>query len=195
MRGFLKPVVILAAGALAVAVPAIAKQPPHPSHPAHPSHPSHPNRGRGNGNGNTTTTTTTTSTSTGNGNGRGHGRANKNHPARSEKCTVHEVAYIASGTEVSFSATQNSSGRYDGTIVVHVTRTNHHAAGGRGTDVTYTLTNAIVRFGKGTSATDTGDRVKVIGEVTTLAKKCDHTGFTPTVTVRKVDIKQAPSTK
>jgi hypothetical protein len=182
------------AGALAVAVPAIAKQPPHPSHPQHPN----------NGNGNTTTTSTTTTstgtststTDTGDGHGRGHGngRGDENHPAGSEKCTAHDVAYIASGTEVSFSATQNSSGGYDGTIVVHVTRTNHHAASDQGTDVTYTLSSAIVRFGKGTSASDTGDRAKVIGEVTTLAKKCDQTGFTPTVTVDRVSIRRPPGT-
>jgi hypothetical protein len=31
-----------------------------------------------------------------------------------------------------------------------------------------------------------GDRVQVMGKVTTLAKKCVQTGFTPTVTIKRV---------
>jgi hypothetical protein len=182
MRGFLKPAALFAAGALAVAVPATAKQPPHP---AHPSHPSQAQGGGGNDNG----TRSNSSSSSGSSHGKGH------HNGKSHKCVAHNVAYIASGTLVSFAATQNSDGTYTGTITVHVTRTNHHGATDRNSDVTYTLTNARVRFGKGTSATDTGpDRVKVIGRITTLARRCDQTGFTPTVTVRRVDVRKARST-
>jgi hypothetical protein len=36
----------VAAGALVVAVPALAAKPPHPMHPAHPAHPSHPAGGK-----------------------------------------------------------------------------------------------------------------------------------------------------
>jgi hypothetical protein len=74
---------------------------------------------------------------------------------------------------------------------VHVTKANHHAAGAKGTDVTYTLTNAKVTFGKGANPPTANDRTKVIGKTTALAKKCDQTGFTPTITVRKVDVKSA----
>jgi hypothetical protein len=184
MRAFLKPAVILAAGAFAVAVPATAKQPPHPTHP---SHPSQAQGGGGNDNG----TKSNTSSSSGSNQGNGHGQSNKSGKGKSHKCVAHNVAYIASGSLVSFSATKNADGTYTGTITVHVTRTNHHAAADNSGDVVYTLTNARVRFGRGTSATDTGpDRVKVIGKITELAKKCDQTGFTPTVTVRRVYVKQ-----
>jgi hypothetical protein len=143
---------VVAAGALSVAVPAAAK----PSHPAHPSHPAKPTS-----------------------------------PSTSHKCTPHNQAYTASGTLVSWAATQTANGRFSGTITVHVTRANHHATGAKGTDVTYTLTNAKVTFGKGANPPTAGDRTKVIGKTTALAKKCDQSGFTPTITVRKVDVKSA----
>jgi hypothetical protein len=137
---------VVAAGALAVAVPAAA-------HPAHPSKPS-----------------TTDSP-----------------PATSHKCAVHHEAYIASGTIVSWSATA-TNGLYNGTVSVAVTRTNHHAAPQKGTTYTYTLTNAKVQFGKGTSSPYTGDRVKLIGSITTVAKKCTNQSSAGTITVRKVDV-------
>ena len=37
----------------------------------------------------------------------------------------------------------------------------------------------------------TGDRVRVRGRITHLAKRCDQTGFTPTITVRRVQFKPA----
>jgi hypothetical protein len=115
--------------------------------------------------------------------------AKPSHPAKSHKCVPHEVSYEASGTLVSSALTKNTDGTYTGTLTVHVTRTNHHASADKGTDVAYALTAARVRFGHGVSNPPAmGDRVKVIGKVTSLAKKCDQTGFTRTVTVRRVVI-------
>jgi hypothetical protein len=116
------------------------------------------------------------------------------HPSTSHKCTAHDEAYTASGRLVSFDATQTGEGTYTGTVTVHVTKTNHHAAKDKGSDVTYTLTNTKVQFGKGANPPTAGDRVKVIGRISELGKKCDQTGFTPTTTVRKLDIRTAEPT-
>ena len=72
-----------------------------------------------------------------------------------------------------------------------MTKANHHAPTG---DQTYTLTDARVKFHHGVSATEpaAGSRVKLSGTITELPNKhCATTGFTPTITVKKVDIKKA----
>ena len=118
--------------------------------------------------------------------------AHPSHPAQSQKCTAHNEAYVASGKLVSWSATE-TNGRWNGTFTVDVIKTNHHAKAQRGTTQTYTLTNARVKFGKGANPPATGDRVKVIGSITTVAKKCtDQTGA-GTISVRKVDVTAPPS--
>jgi hypothetical protein len=114
--------------------------------------------------------------------------AHPSHPAASHKCVAHEVAYVASGQFVSWTATQAGNGRWTGTITVHVTRSNHHAAGDRGGDVTYTLDNTKVTFGNGANPPAAGDPVHVIGKISELAKKCTQSAFTPTTTVHKVNI-------
>jgi hypothetical protein len=129
----------------------------------------------------------------------------KTHPAKSHKCTPHKVAYRVSGTLVSESLTQTAGAgtpkrgddRYRGPLTVDVTKANHHAAKGQ---QTYTLDNARVRFSdKGHTGTPaqpkTGDGVKLIGKMTTLPKNCDATGFTATITIRKVDFKPAKTPK
>jgi hypothetical protein len=134
-----------------------------------------------------------------------HGKPTKPHPAKSHKCTPHKVAYKASGTLVSESLSQTAGAdtpkrgddRYSGTLTVGVTKANHHAAKG---EQTYTLDNARVRFydadHNGTpDQPKAGDRVKLIGKITRLSKKCDATGFTPTITIRKVHFKPAKTTK
>ena len=122
-------------------------------------------------------------------------------PGKSHKCTPHAVAYAAAGTLESQSlsqtkgadTTKRSDDRYSGSLTVDVKRANHHGATG---SQTYTVDNARVRFydanHDGTAdAPKAGDRVKVKGRITRLGKKCDATGFTPTVTVRKVELKPA----
>ena len=133
------------------------------------------------------------------------GKPSKPHPATSHKCTPHKVAYKASGSLVSESLSQTAGAdtpkrgddRYSGKLTVDVTKTNHHAAKG---EQTYTLDNARVRFydadHNGTpEQPKAGDRVKLIGKITKLSKKCDSTGFTATITIRKVDFKPAKTPK
>jgi hypothetical protein len=129
----------------------------------------------------------------------------KPHPAKSHKCIPHKVAYRASGTLVSESLFQTAGAdtpkrgddRYSGPLKVAVTKANHHAAKG---EQTYTLDNARVRFYDAdhngtTDPAKAGDRVKLIGKITTLPKKCDATGFTAATTIRKVDFKPAKTPK
>jgi hypothetical protein len=127
--------------------------------------------------------------------------AHPEHPGTSHKCTPHAVGYKASGKLASESLTQTqgagtpkrSDDRYSGTVTVDVKRANHHGATG---SQTYTLDNDRATFydanHDGTAdQPKAGDRVKVKGTITTLAKKCDQSGFTPTINVRKVEFKPA----
>lgn len=116
-------------------------------------------------------------------------------PAKGGRCTPRTVGFNASGTLVSATLTPATPRRFDGTLVVTVTRANHGAPKG---EQTYTLANARVRFGAGVDATApaAGSRVRVHGTITRLNKRCEVGSFTPTVTVRKADIavpKPAPS--
>jgi hypothetical protein len=98
------------------------------------------------------------------------------------------VGFKSAGALVSASLTQLPDGRYDGTLEANVTRANHRSGTG---DQTYTLTDAKVRFHHGVDPTApaTGDRVKTRGKITKLPRHCDQTGFTPTLTIKRVDIK------
>jgi hypothetical protein len=142
-------------------------------------------------------------------------------PGHSHKCTPHKVAYVASGLLVSQTLTldgasppptttafvaalhPDAGNRYSGDVTVDVKHTNHHAAGDKGKTVTYTVSHARVTFAlpdvnnDGSSGLDdlqAGDRVKVIGKVTALARRCDHSGFTPTTTIRHIVFHGPPST-
>ena len=121
------------------------------------------------------------------------------HPAKSHKCQPHKVGYKASGTLVTATITQTAGSatpergddRYSGSVTVDVTKANHHAPKG---EQTYTLDSARVRFydsdhNNVADEPQAGDRVKVKGKITRLAKKCDTSGFTSTITVRKVEFK------
>jgi hypothetical protein len=117
------------------------------------------------------------------------------HPGQSHKCNPHSVAYIASGTLLSQTLTKNTDGTYSGDVTLSVTHTNRHAAGDQGTTKTYTLTNAPVTFGVadvnhdgsvGLDDLNTGDSVKLIAKITTLARKCSQSGFTATTTIRRI---------
>jgi hypothetical protein len=122
-------------------------------------------------------------------------------PSKSHKCTPHAVSYKASGTLESQSLMQTKGAdttsrrddRYSGTLTVDVKKASHHGATG---SQTYTVDNARVKFydanhDHAADVPKAGDRVKVKGRITHLAKKCDQTGFTPTVTVRRVEFKPA----
>jgi hypothetical protein len=117
-------------------------------------------------------------------------------PPSPTPCVAHSEGYTATGTLIAAgtSLTAQGHGRYSGTIEVNVTKANHHGTTG---DQTFTLTNARVKFHHGVSATTLadGDRVKLHGKVTALPKHCSTTGFTPTITVKKVDVHQPKKAK
>ncbi len=117
------------------------------------------------------------------------------HPGQSHMCKAHNVAYVASGTLASQTLVKNTDGTYSGSVTVNVTHTNRHAAGDEGMTKSYTLTDARVTFGLadinhdgsvGLDDLQTGDLVKAIGKITTLAKHCNQSGFTATTTISKI---------
>jgi hypothetical protein len=117
-------------------------------------------------------------------------------PSTTPTCISHSAGYNATGTLVvaGTSLTAQGHGRYSGTIEVNVAKGNHHAATG---DQTFTLTNARVKFHHGVTASTLadGDRVKLHGKITELPKHCSTVGFTPTITVKKVDLRQPTKAK
>lgn len=121
---------------------------------------------------------------------------------KSHKCKAHKVAYVATGTLVSQTLAKDADGGYSGDVVVNVTRTNRHAKADKGTQVTYTLADTPVVLdvadlnANGVALDDlvAGNVVKVIGKVTTLAKKCDQSTFRAEKTIRRVAFHTAPVT-
>ena len=111
--------------------------------------------------------------------------------AKSGRCTPRTVGFQANGTLMSATLTPAAAaGRFDGTMTIDVKRANHRAPTG---EQTYTLTGARVNFRRGVDAAApaAGSRVRFSGKITRLAKRCPTDDFTPTVTVRKVDIRAA----
>ena len=111
-----------------------------------------------------------------------------------KNCTPRSVGFHATGTLVASNLTADGDGRYSGTIEVDVTRANHKAPTGA---QTYTLSAARVKFHHGVDAQSpaVGSRVKVHGKITKLGKRCSTEGFTPEITVRKVDVRQPKQNK
>ena len=111
-------------------------------------------------------------------------------PPGSHRCLPHKVGYNASGALVSTSLTAEGHHRYSGTLEVKLAKSNHGAPSG---DQAFTLAGAKVVFHHGVDPTSpaAGSRVKLHGKITKLAKHCPTEGFTPTITVKKVDIRQA----
>jgi hypothetical protein len=121
------------------------------------------------------------------------------------KCQPHAAAYRAAGALVSQALTQTAGAdtatrhddRYGGTLTVNVTKANHHAAKG---EQTYTVENARVHFYDAdhnhvADQPKAGDRVNLRGKITQLPKKCDATGFTPVLSISKIDFKAAKAPK
>jgi hypothetical protein len=127
--------------------------------------------------------------------GQSNGSDKPSHPGKSHKCKPHKVGYVASGTLVSQTLTKNADGAYSGEVTVKVTHTNHHASGDLGATKTYKVEKIHVTFGLADTNKDgsvglddlkESDRVKLIGKITALAKKCPAGEFTPTTTIRKI---------
>jgi hypothetical protein len=112
-------------------------------------------------------------------------------PKAPATCVPNTVGFRASGVLSTASLEAEGKGRYHGLLKVNVTKANHHAPTG---EQTYTLTNARVKFHHGVNAMApaAGSLVKLSGNITELPNKhCSTAGFTPTVTITKVDIKRA----
>jgi hypothetical protein len=112
--------------------------------------------------------------------------------SHSHRCQPHSIGYNATGTLVSSSLTAEGNGRYSGTLVVDLSRVNHRGASG---EQTFTLSDTRVIFHHGVEPTApaAGSRVKLHGKTTKLNGHCSSEGFTPTITVKKVDVRQAPA--
>lgn len=113
-------------------------------------------------------------------------KPNPPKPPTSNKCAAHHAGYNATGTLVSSALIATGGGRYSGPLEVDVSKANHRAPSG---DQMFTLTNVKVSFSRGVSnPAPAGSRVKLHGKITELPKKCPTSGFTPTITLKKVDI-------
>jgi hypothetical protein len=113
------------------------------------------------------------------------------HGHHGKACSAYKRGYNAAGTLVSSAlAPDTGHDRDNGTVVAGVTRANHRAPTGA---QTFTLTDARVVFHHGVdpAAPAAGSRVGLHGTIIELPKRCSTTGFTPTITVRHVDVRQA----
>jgi hypothetical protein len=131
-----------------------------------------------------------------------HGRSGDHPtaPARSHRCAPHAVAYVAAGTLASQTLVLDAGApadkpTYSGDVTIDVKKANHAGKADKGTTKTYTLDHARVVLGLDDQNADgrvdladlaAGDRAKVIGKVTKLAKRCDASSFTPTLTIKKL---------
>jgi hypothetical protein len=116
---------------------------------------------------------------------------------KSHKCSAHKVSYIAHGTYVTSSPTLTKGTWGPGSLEIVLQSANHHfkKANGvtikksaKGTDVTFMVSKtATVTLAKGLTAVAKGDRITVLGTITERSGRCTGT-FTPTVTVRKIDV-------
>jgi hypothetical protein len=112
-------------------------------------------------------------------------------PKAPAACVPNTVGFRASGVLITASLAAEGKGRYHGLLKVNVAKANHHAPTG---EQPYTLTNVRVEFHHGVNAVAPapGSLVKLSGNITELPNKhCSTAGFTPTVTIKKVDIKRA----
>jgi hypothetical protein len=124
-----------------------------------------------------------------------HGTTNHGE-ARPDKgrCSPHEIAYVASGVLASDALTKSERGdTYSGQITVEVIHTNRHARAAAGEAETYTLHEARVSGPIPVDALTKGDRVKLIGTITSIAPKCESGNFTSTTTITKL-VFHAPTT-
>lgn len=118
--------------------------------------------------------------------------------SKSHKCKPHNVAYVESGTLDSTTASSlaaNQDGTWSGTLVVDVLHANHWAKADKGTTVTYTLSSQklTVRFDSGATSFSGGERVKLIGKLAVVGKKCTALSPAATPVFRRVVVHPAPS--
>jgi hypothetical protein len=115
----------------------------------------------------------------------GVAQAKKPATAGTKSCKVHNVGYNAVGTLTASTLTPTTTaGHFSGAITVMLKKANHHDM-----TTTFTLTDARVIFHHGVVSTSlVGTRVGLHGKITAMPAHCSTTGFTPTITIKKVDI-------
>lgn len=118
-------------------------------------------------------------------------RPHKPKPSTPPGCGARNVGYHASGALVTDGTGLSADGhrRYSGAIEVILTKANHHSPIG---DHTFTLVNVKIRFHEHIppSRLSDGDRVNLRGDITKLTGKCSTARSTPTITIKKIDIKR-----
>jgi hypothetical protein len=90
---------------------------------------------------------------------------------------------------MSWGAAASTDGTFSGPVSFMVSRANHHAAGTKGTTVPLTLGGTHLELAAGMTAPASGDKVKVIGKITMIAKKCTNQTGAGVVTVRKMTVR------
>jgi len=102
---------------------------------------------------------------------------------------VRKVGFVLSGTFVSGTPTSGTPT----SVTLLVTRANRHATRSGLVKVgkEFTATSSRSRYVNRTGPGDAQatDKVKVVGKVTQLKRKCSTTGFTPVATIRSVKVK------
>lgn len=129
------------------------------------------------------------------GDGKGKGKGGKPGNSKSHRCVPRAVGYVASGVLVSDTLIEGANRTFSGEVTVEVKHGNRHARGETGTTKTYKVEGVHLTLAVPDRDNDNvvgvddlapGDRVRVIGDVTTLAKKCAVGEFKPQLTVDKL---------
>ena len=117
-------------------------------------------------------------------------------PAAGGKCTSHKDSYFAQGKYESSSMPLAPSSSWSGTLTIKLKSANHQFRKAnnlsvkktpKGTEYTYTISNAKVHFGRGVkSPAKVGDHVTVSGTVTEYSRACKST--TPTITIKTISV-------
>jgi hypothetical protein len=128
----------------------------------------------------------------------GHSHRGGNRPSGSHKCQPHNRAYVEGGTVDSATAStlaQNVDGTWSGTLVVDLTRASHAARADMGQTVTYTFDSAQlrVRLDDGATAFASGERVRLIGKLAGVGRKCPAPSSAPAPVFRRIVVHPASS--
>ncbi|MBA3299467.1 MAG: hypothetical protein H0U24_05230 [Thermoleophilaceae bacterium] len=110
---------------------------------------------------------------------------------KSKRCAkVRKVGFVVAGTFVRGTAATSGT---PATVTLKVTRANRHAtkSGLVTVGMNFTATSSRIRYVNRTGPGDAQDtdKVKVVGKVTQLKRKCSAEGFVPVATIRSVKVK------
>jgi hypothetical protein len=118
-------------------------------------------------------------------------------PSASQRCAPQKAAYVASGvlaapatltqTRGADTPTDTGDDRYSGTLSVTVTHANRHAKGAAGP---VTVQASDIRLRDGAAATPpAGTRVRLIGKITRVSKRCSDQSAAGVVTIRTATLR------